>query len=325
MLPFAQFDEDLVQAFVDEYAAVSANPGPFAITCLDQSKDFPDERMVFVLSQEDAPAVVLKLDLAPNPTRLTKEFKILERLHPVFSKTQRTGVIQPIYLSPGGQFHVTQYTEGKTAKHKVYAKPEMPGAGQIYRRGGEWLHQLHATQMPGTAEIHLNWMFDEIEKRRLAATPYADHREIEQFIKQLQSDLSHFHRRQAQQAFSHGDFHGGNLLLPKGTSYGLDFTEAAIKLSIYDMVDFLKMDIFAPAENARIGPDGLRTEVKDLFFKGYRHPFDHDLLNFCMRGRLLIDWVKISPEIHERSAFQRKKFICLRTRLTQAFAQPLTM
>lgn len=323
MLPFAQFDEDLVQTFIAEYAAFGDNHAPFAVTCLDQSKDFPTERMVFILSQDDHPSLVLKIDLAPKPTRLIKEFRTLERLHPLFASDTRVAVIKPVYLSPQGHFHITQYTDGKTAKQKIYAKPDLQAAGQIYRRGGEWLHQLHATEPLEQADIFLHWMFEEIEARRSYAKPQAESVVLDRYITVMQADLVRFNKRQAYKAFSHGDFHGGNLILPQRKSYGLDFTEAEMKLSVYDAVDFLKMDMFAPASENEIGPDGLRKQIRSMFFKTYRHPIDPELLNYCLRGRLLIEWVKVGREIHQRSAFQRSKFSCLQQRLSLAFSQPL--
>ncbi|WP_278922373.1 phosphotransferase family protein [Pseudophaeobacter profundi] len=323
MLPFAQFDEELVLSCVEEYSHHTGQTKPFAITCLDQSTRFPTERFVFVLSQDEKPQLVLKLDCAPKATRLIKEFKLLQQLEAEFAPEGRLTVIKPLYLSPHGHFHVTAFAAGKTAKQKIYADPTPEQARQVYRRGGEWLHRLHASAPQERADIWLNWMLEEVEKHRHPGGIQPCANSLKRYISIMQKDLSRFDHRQGTTALSHGDFHGGNLILAQGCSYGLDFTETDTKLAVYDIVDFLKMDIFATAQPDHIGPDGIRTSSREMFLKTYRHPVDAELLSYCLRGRLLIEWVKISCDAYNSSAFQRKKFSALQDRLSKAFAQPL--
>lgn len=325
MLPFAQFNEELVLNCIDEFSGPLGRNGPFAITCLDQSADFPTQRMVFLLTQEDRPTLVLKLDSAPNSTRLTKEFHVLEDLQKDFAESDRLSVIAPLYLAPQGHFHLTEHASGKTAKQKIYADPPPAQAGQTYRRGGEWLHRLHGTQPLDKETLWLNWMLEEIENQRNLDSPQADGMTLDRYVTAMHKDLSRFQDRQDTQVFSHGDFHGGNIILAQGKTFGLDFTEANRKLAVYDIVDYLKMDVFAHSREDQVGPDGILLNSRAMFLKTYRHSIDPELLTYCLRGRLLIDWVKISEDKYQRSAFLRKKFSCLLERLERAFAQPLSL
>ncbi|MEP2718207.1 aminoglycoside phosphotransferase family protein [Pseudophaeobacter sp.] len=323
MLPFAHFDEDLVLDCIAEFSATSDRPGPYAVTCLDQSGDFPTERMAFRLSCDDHPELVLKLDSAPATQRLSKDFQILKELQAGSLQNPRLAVIKPLYLSPKGHFHITEFAPGKTAKQKIYADPPQSRAGQIFRRGGKWLHELHASKPIEKGGIWASWMLEEVEKQRTTAACQACSETLEEYVGIMQTDLSLFSSREDTLVFSHGDFHGGNLILAQGKTFGLDFTEATRKLAVYDIVDYLKMDVFAPATAGMVGADGIQKHTRAMFEKGYRHGFDAKLLSYCLRGRLLIEWVKISIQKFEQSSFQRKKFSCLQNRLHFAFAQPL--
>ncbi|NSY36819.1 phosphotransferase family protein [Leisingera sp. ANG59] len=320
---FADFDEALVRQCVDEFSAATGIKNVFSISCLDRSANFSDERFVFVLARPDGSPLVLKLDTAEGTTRLTKEYGIIEKLRSHFDAQSKVALVEPVYLSPTGRFHVTEFLEGKTAKQIVYSPQDLLQAGQVFRRGGEWLNHLHNSDPPAVKTAWFNWMLEEIESLVHTSQPQACARQLGGFVAKLAKDCQRLSGAPCIATFSHGDFHGGNLVLGRGVSYGLDFTEASTKLAIYDIVDFLKMDAFLPAEPSEIGASGIRNRSTEMFFKKYRHNVNFDLLTCAMRGRLLIDWVKISREAFARSEFLRKKFRHLDHRLSTAFAQPL--
>lgn len=118
----------------------------------------------------------------------------------------------------------------------------------------------------------------------------------------------------------HGDFHGKNLIMGRGVTYGFDVTQVEEKLAIYDIVDFLKGDIFRNTKNEAIDKNGVTKAHKDMFFKLYRHPINSEILDFSLRTRLLIDWLSISRTRHAKSPFQRDKYDRLKKRLQIAFS-----
>ncbi|OUS37571.1 hypothetical protein A9Q94_05735 [Rhodobacterales bacterium 56_14_T64] len=162
-------------------------------------------------------------------------------------------------------------------------------------------------------------MFEEIEEILSNALPQAAASEYHPFLDQMLKDSALFANSEDTLVFSHGDFHGDNLILGPGVTYGLDFTEASEKLAVYDIVDFMKADIFRDGPVDEVDRSGILQHNKDMFFRKYRHPINREILDFCIRGRLLIDWIGISKEAHSKSRFQRTKFSRLADRLTLAF------
>lgn len=323
MLTFADFDGDLVHACVDEFSAAAGIDDVFHVSCLYRSADFGNERMVFTLVRQNGAPLVLKLDTAENTRRLTKEFRILEKLTPYFEPEPQVAVVAPLYLSPGGHFHVTRFENGTTAKQKVYSDCDALQAGQVYRRSGAWLNHLHGFEAPQLARAHLDWMLEEIDTRARASCPQAAPATLSAYLRLLEQDVEALARTSCTAVFSHGDFHGGNLILGRGVTHGLDFTETCTKLAVYDIVDLLKMDVFRPAEPDGIGAGGIRHHALDMFFRKYALELSRPLLACCLRGRLLIEYAKVTRDAYERSCFQRRKLSALETRLAAAFAQPL--
>lgn len=73
------------------------------------------------------------------------------------------------------------------------------------------------------------------------------------------------------------------------------------KPALYDIVDFLKVDIYRTGVLADVDRSGVTRQCKAMFFKLYRHSIDLELLNFCLRGRLLMDGIFITGERHHKS------------------------
>lgn len=120
-------------------------------------------------------------------------------------------------------------------------------------------------------------------------------------------------------ATSHGDFHSENLMLGPCMTYGFDFTEARRKMAVYDIVDFLKCDIYRDTPEAEVDSAGITKTHREIFFKGYKHRIDKEVLDVSSRGRMLIDWANLKRDGHFTSREQRIQFRRMKPRLDIAF------
>ena len=319
MINLFNYNERLVEKFVSEFVEAESPGSQPVFTCVYRSADFPKERQVFLVELEDK-QFALKLDLSSHKTsRLAEEYEVLERLHPYFEPHQRVSVIKPVYFSPSGKFFVTEYVGRKTATDAIRELEKDNRAGQIFRRAGEWLHVLHDFSGSSQERFWYDWMFESLDEITSSAQPQASADEYQPMIDQLRRDATAIDGVEDLKVFSNGDFHGRNLIIGAGHMYGLDFTEATEKLAIYDIVDFLKVDIFRNGEASDVDRSGILKQNKEMFFKLYRHPINIDVLDFSMRARLLIDWLSITRERYAKTQFQRGKFENLRQRLRVTF------
>jgi hypothetical protein len=122
-------------------------------------------------------------------------------------------------------------------------------------------------------------------------------------------------------ATSHGNFHSENMMLGPGMTYGFDFAEARAKIAVYDVVDFLKCDIYRDTPVDQIDEAGITKTHRDMFFKGYKHKIDKDVLNVSLRGRMLLDWVSITRDSHAKIRTDRILYRKLKPRLDIAFSK----
>jgi len=132
-------------------------------SCIYRSGTSPDSQQVFAITAEDSRNYAMKIDTAPSDDRLRNEFGVLEELFSYFQGKKHSKIVEPIYLSPGGQFHVTNFVDHKTAKQIIYLTSSQAQAGQAYRRAGQWLHELHNLKPARNERFWFNWMFEEIE------------------------------------------------------------------------------------------------------------------------------------------------------------------
>jgi hypothetical protein len=110
------------------------------------------------------------------------------------------------------------------------------------------------------------------------------------------------------------------MMLGSGITYAFDLTEARMKLAIYDIVDFLKVDIYRDGTGEMIDRSGIIASHREMFFRGYKHSVQPELFDVAMRGRLLIDWASITQQAYfEDRDGQRKQFARLKERLDIAF------
>nr|WP_157021125.1 phosphotransferase [Zongyanglinia huanghaiensis] len=323
MVNLCNYDETLISKFIHEFKESLHSSPELGYSCIYRSSTFPKSRQVFGTTTEDGRTFAIKIDTENDNGRLEKEFGVLKELFPYFQEKEQTQVIKPIYLSPGGQFHVTEFVDHKTAMQVIYSSKVHTQAGQAYRRAGQWLHELHSFKHARRDRFWFDWMFEEIDAILCTAIPQASASEYRPYLEQMHRDAIQLGNCEDTVVFSHGDFHCDNLILGRGVTYGLDFTEVSEKLAVYDIVDFLKADVFRVGTADEIDRSGILTHNKDMFFRKYRHPVNHDILDFCIRGRLLIDWLKVSKDHYARSSFLRKKFACLGDRLSLAFCSSI--
>ena len=134
-------------------------------------------------------------------------------------------MVEPVYLSSSGQFFVTAYIDRKTATEIIYKTLPDNQAGQAYRRAGEWLNALHKFNDPVKKRFWYQWIFENIEDILSTSVPQAQETEYQPFLEQMRRDAEKLDGVHELKVFAHGDFHGRNLILGSGVTYGLDFTE----------------------------------------------------------------------------------------------------
>ncbi|WP_302477164.1 phosphotransferase family protein [Ruegeria arenilitoris] len=286
--------------------------------CVYRSHDFPDTRLVLRL-QGPPQDYAMKIDTAsPESGRLQAEFDILTRLARYFDGNETSRVVRPFYLSPGGLFFVSEFIDRPTAVDVIHNSKDDDQVARIYRRAGAWLHDLHSFQPATEYEFRPRWMTDAINELLPFVPPHIQSTGG-QMAENLENAALHLKGIPDTRVFSHGDFHGQNLIVGKGEMIGLDFTEMREKLAVYDIVDFLKSDIFRNTHPSNVDRSGILKLNKDMFFRRYRHPIHIGILDFCIRGRLLKDWLASWHVDHSCSPYEEDRRRRLGDRLQIAF------
>ena len=308
----------VIRRMIREFTTAYGHAGEVAVEPIYQSNTFGADRQVLKVSVGQD-LFALKFDFEAHKTgRLKDEYSRILKLSAHFEDRPGFGIPQPIYLSPKGNFFVLEYVGDRIAS-KIILKDDDPSTiGQVFRRAGMWLNKLHEFTPQTTTGFWPNWMLEAIDVAR-ARDPHGEDDDITRMRDILGADAVRLQGRQGIKAFCHGDFHANNLILGRGVTYGFDVTEAGEKLSLYDIVDFLKIDALRKSVLDDVDKSGVSRQCKKMFLKRYRHPIDSELLDFCIRGRLLIDWASITKERFEKSAFQQEKFLRFKERLDIAF------
>ncbi|MEO3413901.1 aminoglycoside phosphotransferase family protein [Roseovarius sp. CAU 1744] len=320
MLSLFNIDYLNVNKMIREFTSKAGLQGEISFVCIYRSANFEHERQVFKVSVGDK-LFAMKVDrFGAKSGRLTSEFAVLQGLHQHFQKYDKQAIPAPVYLSESGEFFVVEFIDNRTATVAIKTAKNIKAAGQIYRRVGAWLHAFHQYGNITEARIYPNWMFEALDVS-IQNGPHAPPEQYRPMITQLREEADQLKERRDTKVLCHGDFHASNVIMGQGVTYGFDFTEVTEKLALYDIVDFLKVDIFRTGVLSDVDRSGVTRQSKAMFFKLYRHPIDLDLLDFCLRGRLLKDWIFITSERHFKSDFQKNKFLRLEERLNIAFAQ----
>ncbi|RBW56858.1 hypothetical protein DS909_09155 [Phaeobacter gallaeciensis] len=314
----------IAQQFLSEFRDARNIDGDMSMTCIYRSADFSDERLVYRVTTSHDTEYALKIDVAPAPNpRLSDEFKVLTRLVPHFEHRAEVDVVKPLYLSPSARFLVTEFVDHKTATHHIFNSKKDAQAGQMYRRAGHWLHELHDIDPPSKTRFWFDWMFEAIEEKLSAGLPMMPASDYRPMIEQMKRDVECIKQFKAFKRYCHGDFHGENLIMGRGTAFGLDFTEHRVKLGEYDIVDFLKGDVYRSGNPLDVDRSGILRSNKEMFFKRYKHRINMAILDYCIRARMLIDCLHITQNMYKADEFQRTKYRNLHNRLTLAFRTPI--
>ncbi|MFA3919593.1 phosphotransferase [Ruegeria hyattellae] len=324
MLTLSQHETQLASTYVDEFARACLGGASPTFDCIYRSSNFPQTRLVMRVSTADE-SYALKIDSeSPLTGRLKAEFGVLQDLHTYFQGNETSQVVRPVYYSPGHAFFVTVFIDRPTAVDLIYDSPDDGKVAQVYRRAGSWLHDLHRFRTPTHIPFWPQWMMEST--RELAKTARPDiAQDCRMMMNIMRADAGRLRSQPDLRVFSHGDFHGLNLILGQGTVFGLDFTEVIEKLAVYDIVDFLKADVFRDDTGQDLDRSGILRKNKEMFFRLYRHPIDMDILDFCIRGRLLKDWLEISGEDYNPTEFEAQKSRHLQHRLRRALTEPVTV
>lgn len=308
-----------VNAMIREFAAVQGFAGMPNHKLIYRSYDFADTRQVWRV--ELGPDVfALKLDHeAEAGGRLTKEYGELLKLRDHFAKYDKLGITTPVYLSPSGTFCITEFLDHKTAGERLKDVENEQTRRQVFRRAGLWLHAMHEYRPIKKNKFWGNWMTNELDALLEVGEMQADKDEVILLRALLREQIKKVNHIKDLHATSHGDFHSENMMLGPGMTYSFDFTEARRKMAVYDIVDFLKVDIYRNSPAAEIDQSGITALHREMFFKGYKHKINQDILDVAIRGRLLIDWAAITRRGHAEQRVERIAFRNLKPRLDIAF------
>jgi len=311
--------EPRVTDMIREFAASQNFADPPQSRMIYQSAVFPDTRQVWQVTLGQH-VYALKLDYqgeADGP--LAKEFKELGALAKHFAKYEKLGLVTPVYLSPTGKFMVTRFLDLKTAGQRLKDAENPQTRGQVFRRAGDWLHALHDFSPRKRKEFWGNWMIRDLDEILARGDMQADPEDVTRMRDMLHTQVRTVNRIRDTHATSHGDFHSENLMLGPGITYGFDLSETRRKMAVYDIVDFLKVDIYRDTPPDEVDSAGITASHRDMFFRGYTHHIDKQILDVALRGRLLIDWALTTPQGHTQHRVQRIAFRKLKLRLDIAF------
>lgn len=278
--------------------------------------------MVFSLVHENGESFALKYDLQEEPGWLSAEFDRLLRLQAHFEGDPRCSVTEPVYLGRDGTFHVTRFAAGQTATGMFRRAASAAQAAQVFRRAGAWLDRLHALEPASEDQFQTGWIFKEIDAA-LAQTAGAAALQDPALdcVSLLAEQAEALHGATAPCVFAHGDYHGGNLIFGKGTACGLDLAYAHRKLGLYDIVDFLILDLHRPAPPPSLGSGGICQHHVEMFLRTYRHPVPPKLLDFSLRAKLLTEWAKLTARAPEADSRTGGRLATIRARLAHAFGR----
>ncbi len=314
-------DHEDIKLFVDEFTAAQFPDEQFQYARIYKSNDFPDDKQVYRV-KSDTKDFALKINSRIGFSEvLRQEFKNLSDVEKRFIGHDSLKVVHPVYLSPSGKFMVVEYTQGKTLIEMIDDQADPKKILQVYRKAGGWINCLHGADEEKRAKFWPNWMVEKFDDLLKYETIVADRSVYLAYVHWLKSKLQNLEGRRDIRVLSHGDMHGNNLIVHRGNTYGIDFSETKYKLAIYDLVDLLKMDVRISAPLSELGDNGVIRKNYEMFFRKYKHPVDHELLNSCIKARLLMDWLNIRETAYKKSSYQRRKFVELEKRLSVAFAE----
>jgi len=308
-----------IDAMVREFAAAMGLKGTPDVARIFTSPVFPLERQVLRATWGEN-SFALKIDFTSNKTaRLAKEFEGLKALSAHFKKYEKLGTATPIYMSPSGLFFAMDYLNFRTAGQRLKESQQLQTTRQVYRRAGLWLAAMHEFKPQKRSKFYGEWMPQEIDARVNEGALQAPVEDVMRMRNMLERQIADVQHTKDTRVWSHGDFHSENMMLAPGMTYAFDLTEARMKLAVYDIVDFLKVDVFRQMPPENVDTSGIIATHREMFFKGYKHSVKPKLFEVAMRGRLLIDWVSLTQKSCVERESQRIRYARMKERLDIAF------
>lgn len=279
----------------------------------------PDERQVLRVTFDDR-VFAFKIDFTSDVTaRLAREFQGLKDLSVHFQNYDKLATANPVYLSPSGTFFVMDFVDFQTAGQRLKDSGQLQTTRQVYRRAGLWLTALHEFKPQKRSPFYGEWMFQEVDARIAEGKMQAPRSEVTAMRDMLVDQIAEVQLTKDTRVWSHGDFHSENIMLGPGLTLAFDLTEARMKLALYDIVDFLKVDIFREIPAEDIDTSGIIKSHREMFFRGYKHEVNPRLFEVAMRGRLLIDYASITKADFKKRDSARIRFARHKERLAIAF------
>ena len=318
VLRLIDFDEDQANAFVAEFVQEIFPGARFGYACVHASGPSDKARRVFRVRVVGKGEFALKFDpQAAQSGRIEVEYNWLRSLENHFQGYRGLGVVKPVYLAQSNAFHVTEYVEGVPAQSIISgAETE---SERVYSRAARWLSALHDFAPARAQAFWPEWMLDALDRVTHSAMPAAERAVYAPMILRMHDEAEDLTGLEERKTLTHGSFAARNLLLTDTESIGLDMSTETEKLAVYDMVDFLKSDILLDGTKSGLEPSGISSATLDSFFSNYGENVKQDIFDYCMRGRLLIDWLKISNQNYANSAYHRQIYDRLEARLRAAF------
>lgn len=314
---FVDVDMDRIGPALKEAGRALDVVGEIAVIGIARSRADPEERQVYGLATE-AGEYVMKFDrTAQRSGLLRREFATLERLWEHFGERSAPGVIPPVYLSPGGTFHLTRFVDAPSAQSLIETNPDPATLGAVFEAAGAWMHHAHGLDPEEEVPFWPNWHFKRLEELVTKGTR-APAPKVATYLSRLRRQAQALRGRMCVRRFAHGDLHGDNLLIAADGAVGFDLTESRMKLPIYDAVDLLRLDLHHGSDSRGYTGAGVSEAAWSGFFTGYQRSMDTEILAFCLRARALMDWVAITPSAYAGSQAQQRRFATLETRLGHA-------
>lgn len=311
---------DKIDEMVREFAQAMAFTGTPDVVRIFTSHLLPLERQVLRVTLGEQ-IYALKLDFTSDVTRrLAHEFEGLKKLSTHFLTYDKLGTATPIYLSKSGTFFAMNFLNFRTAGQRLKESQQLQTTRQVYRRAGLWLTAMHEFKPQKRSPFYGEWMPLEVDSRVDDGQMHARANDVVRMRDILAEQIGDVQLVKDTRVWSHGDFHSENMMLGPGMTYAFDLTEARMKLAIYDVVDFLKVDIYRSMPGECIDRSGIIASHREMFFKGYKHSIRPELFEVAMRGRLLIDWASITRNGFKDREGQRLRFVRLKERLDIAFS-----
>lgn len=307
------------RSMVREFAKSMGQDGEAPYAQVYSSPVAPEERQVLRVRLADGD-YALKVDTTgPETQRLIKEYALLEEIHAHFADKPKLGSPEPVYLAENGSFFVTRYLDYQTAGGRLKDTDKDQVRRQVFRRVGSWLSALQSTRPQRKGKCRSLWMARELDGILEQGTSQADAAWLKDMRDALAMEAAEWNDIRTLRAFSHGDFHSENIILGPGMTYGLDLTEAREKLAVYDIVDFLKVDIYRKSPVEELDGAGITRMHREMFFRGYKHDVDPALVDVMLKGRMLIDFASISRNEYGARFEAQSLYAGLERRLRHAF------